>query len=845
MSSSEEYLEKLLQSMMNGENMPNSNTSGRKSAIELLSGEEPEQIISRNKAEEKKTLSPEEVEAMFHPAGRKLDYDTNATMERPGDMPVDDLMSGITDKQNNFDDFSERSDSDSTANTGGDGDTYDLDNPDGLGDSMGLDDFAFEEQSSEDIPDEMVLEETIPDEMSLEVPDVPLEEPVMDEMSLGAPDVSLEEPVMDDISLGAPDMSLEEPVLDEMSLEAPDMSLEEPGMPLEEPGMDDMSLEASDTSLEEPVMDDMSLENFGMPPEEPGMDEMSLGAPDVPLEEPVMDDMSLENFGMPPEEPGMPLEEPGTDDMSIGTSDMPLGDLGLDDMDLGGDGETDMALGDTGLENTALGEAGQNDMLLDDLGMEEDLAEIGDLLKQSGQDDEVDEEMLALLSSISDSSGNTDDEEALAFLQNGSGVAEGGNDVDASGTNTGTAGDSGKEKKKEKKKKKKKRRFLFFGKGKESEDDVEDLDVDGLLSGADAELTGNIFASRNAGGTETSGDSGNAKKPGAFAKFVSLLTESDDDEYEADSANEGTLGKTSDENKELLKELSQEDKKNRKKDKKEKKKEKKAPKPKKSKKSKPKPEKKKPKPKKVKKVKEKVEEPREPEKKIPIKRVIPIILLCLTLIACTMILTSVIPGYLQKQDARKAYDEADYQNAYALLLGKNLSEEDELLMQKSKIILRLERKIDSFKGYRQFEKNLEALNALVEGCELYYELLPDAEEYDIAAELRVPYEEILAILSSEFGVSEATVMEILAYEDDAVYTEHLTAIVNGGSYSGAGVDEEWGEEEPEEVNTMPDVLPEEQEIIDNMPGLENLPSSDDTAVLDDTPVSDDTDTETE
>ena len=38
---------------------------------------------------------------------------------------------------------------------------------------------------------------------------------------------------------------------------------------------------------------------------------------------------------------------------------------------------------------------------------------------------------------------------------------------------------------------------------------------------------------------------------------------------------------------------------------------------------------------------------------------------------------------------------------------------------------------------------------------------------------------------------------------------------------------------------MPDVLPEEQEIIDNMPGLENPPVSDDTS------VPDDADTETE
>ena len=218
--------------------------------------------------------------------------------------------------------------------------------------------------------------------------------------------------------------------------------------------------------------------------------------------------------------------------------------------------------------------------------------------------------------------------------------------------------------------------------------------------------------------------------------------------------------------------------------------------------------KKKRKPKKEKKVKEANEEETRAEdgKKLSKKKVIPVILSCATILLCVIVFTIIIPDNMQKRDARVAYDMGNYETAYDLLYGKNLNEEEEVILHKSTLIMKMERKINSYYNYLKLNgKELEALNALVQGAALYYELLPEADEYFVTDEIGEKYQQILSILSEQYNLSEADVMDIIYSEDDVVYTQKITSVLDGTVPSA------------EETGGVADVLPEEQEILDGLP----------------------------
>ena len=98
MSSSEEYLENLLQSMMNGEVASPSeddlnDPERQKSAIAMLSGEEPEPVIPVESANEKTSTSAgmEDMEAMLAEMVANLDESEDGMMP---DADITDDMVG-------------------------------------------------------------------------------------------------------------------------------------------------------------------------------------------------------------------------------------------------------------------------------------------------------------------------------------------------------------------------------------------------------------------------------------------------------------------------------------------------------------------------------------------------------------------------------------------------------------------------------------------------------------------------------------------------------------------------------------------------------------------------------
>lgn len=851
MSSSEEYLENLLQSMMNGET-PNSEPDAgkQKSAIELLSGEEPEHTPVETNAYH--TMSPEEIEAMFASAGN-VSAEENTPVVAEEDIPVAEEEtvpvadeSGISDSDAlaGLDDILAAADmsfDDSMA------DLSDITGIDNSSDIAGTEESGIEEPETEEpgmegssIDDDLAallemgdlaLEESSMDEM----PDMSLEESSMDEM----PDMSLEEASMDEML----NMSLEEASMDEMS----DMSLEE-GIG-EIGGMDDLSdLLGSDMDgigMDGIGMDDIGVSEFGMDEsgesnsEESGMESSNidddlaalLGMGDLALEESGMDempDMSLEEGSME-EMPDMSATE-GVDEIG-GMDD--LADLLGSGMDESGESNMEEAgMEDSGMDDELAALLGMGNMTSGESGMDEDMAELNGFLEKSGSEDD---DMMALLKSAADSAEpdfQEAEEDAMNFFNSGVG-AEG---------NSERAGESSdkkdkKEKKKKEKKAKKERKFGKKKKGNQEENQSENqteeqaegngLDELGIMDGLEglAGLEGLDDMGSMSDGESKSKENG--KKKGFFAKFIDFLMEEDDEEGSGaeknlDPMDELLLGETSNENKELLDELSEEDKN------KKKKKDKKGKKTKKGKKNQKgqdaqvdendeegaeeesaKPKKKK-RPKKEKKKKETEEVLNEkPEKKLSKKKVIPVILFCATIAAAIIVLSSVVPSYLQKRDAHVAYDLGNYEEAYNLLCDKELSEEDEVILHKSRIILKMERKLEAYETYQKMnDKELESLDTLLQGVALYYDLLPYADEYYVTGEINDVYKQILDILAEKYGLSEVDAVEIATCDNNVTYTEYLRTIIYGAVYEDVLSEET--------ADDSDDILPEEQEILDGM-----------------------------
>ena len=755
MSSSEEYLDSLLDSILGG----GKSDEEEKTAFGMESGDN--QTVP---ADGGKAMSPQEIEEMLVSMGTLDGAEEKPQEENNSEAEDMEAMLAFMNEHNAAvdDNVSEK-------------------------EELSLDSTGLEESA---LPNEFALEETDSGGSMLG----------------GSDDLSL-----DDLDLG--ENSSGGMIMDDLSLDGLDL-----GESGEETGMDDLSLDGLDLgeSGEETGMDDLSLDSLDLGE---NSDEMSL------------DDLSLDSLDLGESgDGGMTMDDLSLDDLDLGESEdgeNGLGGLSLDDLsveesgnaDDGMDGlmseedidrllSGDLSDGEGEANDFALEETGESDEDLSSLlsGMDHDeaLSEINDLLEGADQGVSPDDDILAMLEGADDGGDSSFD-----FFENDEAAKEAESIRELTPEEIAAREGGGKPKKEKKKRKK------LFGKKKKGGDEEAAAEE----TGDELETLLAEVAEQEPGADEAEEkEKKEEKKPGFFAKLMNFLLESDEDEDPvaaevlADGA--GETGTVTDENKALLDELKEEDKKGKKKKKKDKKK---------GKKGKDgegegeegaegeeegKKVKKKKKKEKKKKDEEEVDLFAPPEKKLSKKKVIAVFAFCGTIAVCIVLLSSFLPNYTEMREAHVAYDHQDYAQVYELLYGKELDEQDEALFQRSNLILQMNRKLTSYENYVNLDMRLEALNALITGVERYQVVLPEAEAYNVAGEVSDIYAQILERLSADFGVSEADALEIIALEDDVAYSQRLEAIISGAVY---------GEEVPE---GRQDILPEEEEIIERIDGLE-------------------------
>ena len=446
--------------------------------------------------------------------------------------------------------------------------------------------------------------------------------------------------------------------------------------------------------------------------------------------------------------------------------------------------------------------------LLDQMGSKnEDLSDINEMLKKVDNNESLDTsdaDMLALLEGIREapSEGTSATEEADSTEDSTENPKE----------------KKKKEKRAKKEKKEKKPRKKLFGKSKaesvetgeaEGEANQENggaADEVGFMTdeGAEVSLDDALDSIR-----DKDVEAGMEKKPGFFARLWHFLTEEAEEiEDEVSKGAENATG----ENAEIIKELDNEDA-NKKKKKDKKKKSKKA--------GKAVPvegaeeeegenaggtsaKKKKKKEKKEKKEKEK----RPPEPKVLTRRAtIVLVAFCATLIAAITFLSSFLPEYADKAEARRAFYAGDYKTVYEQLNNKKLGSSDKIMFQRAAEVLSLQHKLDSYQNRIVLGKDMEALDALFQGVNLYIELA-GSDTSGALDELTEIYQQICTILQDDYGVSPEEAVEINGY-DNETYTRKLDSILHGTEFYLPG------EEPVEETPSVPeDVLPDEEAFID-------------------------------
>ncbi len=225
--------------------------------------------------------------------------------------------------------------------------------------------------------------------------------------------------------------------------------------------------------------------------------------------------------------------------------------------------------------------------------------------------------------------------------------------------------------------------------------------------------------------------------------------------------------------------------------------------------------------------KEKEEEEKAvPKKKLPRGKVFSIFAFCLTILAVIVILCFVIPQQMDLKRAREAYYEQDYLTVYENMEGKDLSDSDYILYMRSKLVLNMQGKLENYLVYMGMDKEMEALNELMLAVHYYQFNHALAEGYGALAEMDVIYTQVLSVLEQQYHINEQEAIDIFAL-DDLSYNERLYYLVYGTEFVAPGslqneaingTDSTLGEYDTGNGNfDVPDVLPEEGEIIGDSP----------------------------
>ncbi|MDD3416849.1 MAG: hypothetical protein PHY47_23120 [Lachnospiraceae bacterium] len=177
--------------------------------------------------------------------------------------------------------------------------------------------------------------------------------------------------------------------------------------------------------------------------------------------------------------------------------------------------------------------------------------------------------------------------------------------------------------------------------------------------------------------------------------------------------------------------------------------------------------------------KEKVKkEPEAPENKIPKKKIIHVFIIVSSMFIFFIICLAILPKYTYVNEARDFFGLGDYQSAYEKLCGFDLNEDEQILYNKSVILMKMQRSKQSYSHWKEAGQDLEALNELVMGIKIYDKYIDYAKEYGIEDKFNEYYDQLRSCFV-DYEITEEQLREFAVIKDTDDYSIALEDFLYG------------------------------------------------------------------
>lgn len=128
--------------------------------------------------------------------------------------------------------------------------------------------------------------------------------------------------------------------------------------------------------------------------------------------------------------------------------------------------------------------------------------------------------------------------------------------------------------------------------------------------------------------------------------------------------------------------------------------------------------------------------------------------------------------------AENYFEEDEYTAAYSQLAGLNIKSRDQELYEKVRMVMYVDKELDSYHNYTDIRMYPEALDSLIKGLEKYDAHIENAEEIDVTEDYDKLRTKILSEMESEYNLTEEDAYKLIKIEDQAAYSNEVIAIAN-------------------------------------------------------------------
>ena len=136
-----------------------------------------------------------------------------------------------------------------------------------------------------------------------------------------------------------------------------------------------------------------------------------------------------------------------------------------------------------------------------------------------------------------------------------------------------------------------------------------------------------------------------------------------------------------------------------------------------------------------------------------------------------------MPDRIASDRATTAYTHKEYTTAYKMLYGKDMTEDESIIYEQSRVLAWAQRYLDGYENYTAMNMKEEALDMLLMAMRNQEDLIAEAAKYRVEIEVNSVYDSIESLLSEAYGLSAADIAEINAIKKDRDYTIRLMEIV--------------------------------------------------------------------